>query len=140
MDDFMYILPILIIAGMVGFLSFRLFGVNFFDKNVNISISETERQALGRIVMKINRVIYFGKKGSAVIGTIQDAPLNVNDILMIVDKNGSVLETDISIKEMEKSRKSATDAEPGDEVSLWINININKKFLKNGLFLKKNEV
>ena len=38
--------------------------------------------------MQINRVIYLGKEGSAVIGTIQDAPLNVNDILMIVDKNG----------------------------------------------------
>ena len=40
MDDFMYILPILIIAGMVGFLSFRLFGVNFFDKNVNMKKNE----------------------------------------------------------------------------------------------------
>ena len=84
--------------------------------------------------MQINRVIYLGKEGSAVIGTIQDAPLNVNDILMIVDKNGSVLETDISIKEMEKSRKSATDAEPGDEVALWINKILIRNFSKMDCF------
>ena len=136
MNELLNAVAIVAIVAMIGFLAFKLFGAK--TKNDTESISKTERQSLGRIVMQIENVFHLGKEGSAVIGTIQDVPLNVNDRLMILDKNGNILETNVSIKEMEKFRKPASDAEPGDTVGLLINV--DKQFLQKGLILKKTEV
>ena len=142
MDFLMYVLPIIAIVAMVVYLFFKLKGnksqkISTNDVNSNTYAETHSRDAnFDRIVMHVEDVFNITGRGVVAIGTIQDIPISVDEHLNILDEEGNVLEVNVLIKGIEKSRELVKSAKPGESVGILLSV--NKRLLRKGLILKKS--